>query len=423
MRAAGTCERPDRFIVAVLIPVLLAGRVTPAVVIPGETLASETLQHDTQLELFMQDWLRDSDCANANRKVVKTEVQSRPLMIGLATPGGFAAAPEASSSSGDAEPASSPRTFQDVWYRTPEDRGWHFLGRQASGTLTVEADAIIFESNKINLTIPMASIWYVESTPITEIVGVAPNSNIVTRTWSAVVYDEDGVVKSAAFRDGSRHGQGDAAILAELRLAEARGHSDPASVQRDTAVGTGAEGLMGEGLVEMRHYSFKMPMSSDGGWRIERPGGPFEEAVLTKQLEPTGHGAVGHVQIKILRNQIVSQDLVKKSARENADKIRHDEKKTMLKEGVKRDLYQLHDVSMGEATISGKHFFLMDYTTETLTDIEPSSLYLLFPYERDNTSFLMVVYTAVIDKRTGATDSSKLDLMSVLTSLELKSVD
>jgi hypothetical protein len=345
------------------------------------------------------------------------------LMFGLATPGGFADAPEVSSSAGGVESPSSPKTFQAVWYRTPEDRGVHLLARQASGALTVGTDAIIFESKKINLTIPTASIWYVQSTPMTDIVGAGPHSDFVTRTWSVVVYDDGGLAKSAAFRDGSPSGHSDATIFAELRLAEARGHSDAASVRRDTAVGTGAEGPMDEGLVEMRHYSFKMPMSSNGAWGIERPGGPFEEAVLTKRLESTRDLKVGHVQIKIMRNQILSQKLVKKSARENADKVRHDERETMLKEGVKRDLYQLHDVSMDEATISGEHFFLMDYTTETLTDIEPSSLYLLFPRERDNTSFLMIVYTAVIDKWSGATDSSKPDLMSVLSSLELKSVN
>ena len=129
------------------------------------------------------------------------------------------------------------------------------------------------------------------------------------------------------------------------------------------------------------------------------------------------------MQIRILRNQIFRQKFVKMSARENADNFRRDEKKTMLKEGVKPGLYQLHDVSMDEATISGKHFYFMDHTTETSTDIEPSSLYLLFPHERNNTSFIMVVYTAVIGKKSGAIDNSKPDLVSLLTSLELKSVN
>jgi hypothetical protein len=78
---------------------------------------------------------------------------------------------------------------------------------------------------------------------------------------------------------------------------------------------------------------------------------------------------------------------------------------------------------MGDATISQKHFYVMDYTTETSTDLEPSSLYLLFPHEGDNASFIMVVYTPVLAKKRGAIDSSRPDLMSVLSSLELKSVN
>jgi len=309
--------------------------------------------------------------------------------------------------------ASASRRFEGVWYRTPEKMGvlafW-----SASGTMTVGADAIVYESKKINLTIPTASIWRVMSTQLW--------NDDSHHTWSVVEYDEGGLTKTALFTDRhmSRH-RNDAAILAELRLAAARGRSEPASVRRGTDVGTGAEDWTVEDLVVMRHYSFKLP--SNGSWGIQKPGGPYDVAVLTKQLGPTGYGEVGHVQIKILRNQIFSQKLVKMSARENADKVRRDERKTMLKQGVRRGLYKLHDVSMGEATISGKHFFFMDYTTETPTDIEPSSLYLLFPHERDNTSFLMVVYTAVIDKKTGAIDNSKPDLVSVLSSLELKSVN
>lgn len=326
------------------------------------------------------------------------------LMLGLATPGGSAGTPVPSSSGGSADSASLPRTFTRVWYRTPEKRGFLFP-RLASGTLTVGMDALIFESKKINLTIPTASIWRVETTKL----------SFDNFTWIVVQYDEGGLTRAAAFMD-SPSGHDDAAILEDLRLAEARGRSEPASVRSERALGTGGESGMAEGLVEMRHYSFKLP--SDGSWGIERPGDFGEEAILTKQL----YGGLGHVQIKILRNQIVDEKLVKMSARENADNVRRDERKTMLKEGVRRGLYQLHDVSMGEATISGKRFFFMDYTTETLTDIEPSSLYLLFPHERNNTSFLMVVYTKVLVKKmTGVDYNSKPDLVSILTSLELKS--
>ena len=93
---ADAFDRPGRFLVAVLIFVLPGGLAAPAAEIAGETLASETLRHDTQLELFMQDGMRDFHCANGNRKVVKTEVKSRP---------------ETAPSNGEA-----PGTWRERWY-------------------------------------------------------------------------------------------------------------------------------------------------------------------------------------------------------------------------------------------------------------------------------------------------------------------
>jgi hypothetical protein len=307
---------------------------------------------------------------------------------------------------GGVDSSSPPRTFKGVRYRPAMMQGpSKFLRWVATGTLTIGADAIIFESKKIKLTIPVSNIWSVSSLVL---------SNDPIR-WMVVQYDEAGSLKGAGFEEAQHMFAPDDydAIWADLRLAESRSRSEPASVWSQRALGTGAD----EGLVEMRHYSFQIPKT--GGWTVERPGGPFEEAVLTKLL----YGDAGHVQIKILRNQIFSPTLVKASAQKNADAIRNGEKQTMLREGVRRGLYQLHDVSMDEVTISEKHFYFMDYTTETSTDLEPSSLYLFFPHERDNTSFIMVVYTAVLAKRPGAIDNSKPDLKSVLNSLELKSVN
>jgi len=307
---------------------------------------------------------------------------------------------------GGADVSTQPRTFKGVRYRPGVMQGaqnlWPWV---ATGTLTIGADAVVFQSKKINLTIPVTKIWAVSSERLSD-------GHI---TWMLVQYDEAGSLKGAGFEEAQRmFGPDDyEAILGELHLAEARSRSDPTSVWSERPLGTGAD----EGLVEMRHYAFRIP--GTGGWTFERPGGPFEEVVLTKLL----YGDAGHVQIRILRNQIFSSKLVKASAQKNADKIRGDEKKTMLREGVKRGLYQLHDVSMDDATISDKHFYFMDYTTETSTDLEPSSLYLYFPHERDNTSFIMVVYTAVLAKRPGVIDNSKPDLMIVLKSLELKNVD
>jgi hypothetical protein len=308
---------------------------------------------------------------------------------------------------GGADSSVPPRTYMGVRYRPGVLHGaqslWPWV---ATGTLTIGADAIIFESKTITLTIPVTNIWSVSSERL-------PDNDLIT--WMLVQYDEAGSLKGAGFEEAQHmFGPNDyQEILNQLQLAEARGRADPKSIWIEPPLGTGAD----EGLVEMRHYSFKIP--SGAAWTIERPGGPFEEVVLTQLL----YADTGHVQIRILRNQIFSPKLVKASAQKNADNIRRGEKQTMIGEGVRRGLYQLHDVSMGDATISQKHFYVMDYTTETSTDLEPSSLYLLFPHEGDNASFIMVVYTPVLAKKRGAIDSSRPDLMSVLSSLELKSVN
>ena len=63
----------------------------------------------------------------------------------------------------------------------------------ASGTLTVGTDAVIFESKKINLTIPTASIWRVKAYEL-------PNDTM--RNWIVVEYDEGGLVELGTCRSG-----------------------------------------------------------------------------------------------------------------------------------------------------------------------------------------------------------------------------
>jgi len=170
-------------------------------------------------------------------------------------------------------------------------------------------------------------------------------------------------------------------------------------------------------LIKMRHYSFKIP--ADGNWSIEKVGGPADAVILTKQPEKDPRGRT-LIQLKVMTNRITDRQLVALSARENADNVRDIEKAIMLEQGVKPGLYQLHDVSMDEVEMSGRQFYFMDYTTETATDIQPASLYLLFPKERSNEWFIMTHYTEVVPKATGAVQYSKSALIDVLTTLRLE---
>jgi hypothetical protein len=168
-------------------------------------------------------------------------------------------------------------------------------------------------------------------------------------------------------------------------------------------------------LIKTPHYSFQIPGS--GNWVIERLGGG-DQIVLTKMREVGSDGRT-LVQLKVIRNTITDSQLVRLSARKNADNVRNIERMIMLEHGVKPGHYRLHDVSMGEETISGKTFYFMDYETETASDMQPASLYLFFPKERNNNWFVMAHYTEVVPKTAGDVPYSKSELRAVLATLEL----
>src|SRR2546428_29201 len=109
------------------------------------------------------------------------------LVVGLATLGLAANKPDSpapegvSSPDSGAEDTSSSREFQGVWYRTPEKKGvmapW-----LAKGKLTIGAETISFESDKLALTIAGSSVTRVVSARL-------PNDpgNI----WIVVEFDDD----------------------------------------------------------------------------------------------------------------------------------------------------------------------------------------------------------------------------------------
>ncbi len=165
------------------------------------------------------------------------------------------------------------------------------------------------------------------------------------------------------------------------------------------------------------HYRFEIP--EGGSWSVEGPFGSSDAVLLTKQLEASDRGRT-LVQIRLMRQAIEDPELVKLSAKKNADEIRNIEKQVMLEQGVKPGLYRLHDVSMGEEVVAGRQFYLMDYRTETVTDLQFSSLYLFFPHASQNEWFIMAHYTEVAPKEIGPTEYSKMDLLEVLRTLELE---
>jgi hypothetical protein len=108
-----------------------------------------------------------------------------------------ASAPEqARSPGGAAETPRSSIVFPDVCYRTAEKRG-KSAGCLATGDLTIGTQTISFESEKVRLSIPTASIRDVSSTQLPK----DPKND-----WILIKYEEGGSPSNAAFMGAAAGG-------------------------------------------------------------------------------------------------------------------------------------------------------------------------------------------------------------------------
>ncbi len=172
-------------------------------------------------------------------------------------------------------------------------------------------------------------------------------------------------------------------------------------------------------LVAMPHYSFRIP--SAHGWRTERFGTPLELVWEVVRLRKETDSSAGPIlaEIKLMKDLIVDDSLRAETARHNADIFRNMEKNTMIEAGVNQGLYELHGLTMGEEKIAGKQFYFMDYATLTATDRQPATLYLYFPKERNNETFLIIHSSVVIPVEAASFEYPKLELRQILETLTL----
>ncbi len=205
-------------------------------------------------------------------------------------------------------------------------------------------------------------------------------------------------------------------IVASLAARRRLELAVPGAILEEVFPSAGQEGA----IVAMPHYALRIP--PDRGWRVEKPGDPthlvLDVVRLTKKKADTPTGPI-FAEIKLMRNRIIDEGRRKKTARENADHVRDMEKSTMLEAGVRRGLYDLRDVKTGEEEIGGKKFYFMDYTTQTSTDRQWSSLYLLFPEEKDNEAFLMILQSEIAPVEVDSFEPSKRELREILATLSL----
>lgn len=181
------------------------------------------------------------------------------LLLGLATPGIPAGTPPPSTPEGARPPAVAAnaalsRRFQGVWYRTPEKRG-KLAAWLASGDLTVGVGTISFESKKLSLTIPTASIREVESIQF-------PDDP--ANAWIVIKYAEGRSARAAAFKDAGM-GRGTEAIRMAFLSTWLSGEPAPATAPAEADIASAIESLHTTRLESLYYANDKVPKNV---WRL-----------------------------------------------------------------------------------------------------------------------------------------------------------
>ena len=159
--------------------------------------------------------------------------------------------------------------------------------------------------------------------------------------------------------------------------------------------------------IHMPSYSFVAP--PDEEWYVDQPSDPYETVAVRKQM--------GRIifMMQFKRNTAFNPVAVRGlSARDLATDYRNAEKNEMIEQGVKKGMYVLSDLKMGEEEVGGKTFYTMDYVVTRLTGIQRASLYLYSPPSSNNESFILAHYS---ETNASPTLSFKKDFLSVLATL------
>lgn len=176
----------------------------------------------------------------------------------------------------------------------------------------------------------------------------------------------------------------------------------------------GTEITKDNNYIRMPHYSFTIPVSN--GWHIQKPGGKAEVAVIVKKEKGV------FFQIQIIRNRIPFYAIfsVKDTTAEDAaDDYRSHEEQGMLMMGVKKGLYQLKDVIKSEEKIGDKTFYTMNYLILKNEGRQNAGLYLYYPKEKNNETFIVAHYSESIAAGASLAKSYKHDFKKILESLKI----
>ena len=129
-------------------------------------------------------------------------------------------------------------------------------------------------------------------------------------------------------------------------------------------------------------------------------------------------------QITLLENVFTGSSSVNNTAQSIADDYRENEKQGMIELGVKRGLYELFNVTMGESMVGDKLFYTMTYTTKASSGFksifESAELYLYFPNKNYVQEFFVAHYAESASKQKKLTLKMEPDFLDLLESLSVR---
>jgi len=156
--------------------------------------------------------------------------------------------------------------------------------------------------------------------------------------------------------------------------------------------------------IEFRFFSFSIPNTDT--WNLL-------EKTHSKAVFATSHGKANY-RITIIENYTRDPILRTLPAKDAADAYRNHEKFGMMEYGVKQGLYELHDLTMGEEQIGNKLYYTMKYITKNPTAFELAQLYLYFPFEMNNSYFLLAHYSEAAPNQNSLKHSFEADFLQML---------
>ena len=169
-------------------------------------------------------------------------------------------------------------------------------------------------------------------------------------------------------------------------------------------------------LFKFEHFSYSIP--ENDVWK-SLPANPNHNVYVANVDKVT-------YQITLLENVFLGSSSINRTAQSVADDYRENEKQGMLEMGVKKGLYELHDLTMGEKKVGDKLFYTMTYTTSAhsglMSNYETAKLFLYFPNKNYVEEFFVAHYSESASKRKKLGLKMEPDFFDLLESISVRDI-